>query len=235
MHYTKSRKETYNKRWIYQMEWMNRGSKSPQSASQQPGAVTGAPTPSNNRVGNSNKPGKMQLTWIALLVLSALLVGAVALFVGLGGGGKQNESRFVDTDKLQAVFLNGGQVYFGRVGNLSGKYMTLYDIYYLRVNQQVQPEQEGANQPSANDISLVKLGCELHGPEDAMVINREQIIFWENLKDDGQVAKAVKEYQEQNPDGQDCEQPQQGQQTNGNQNNTPATPPANNGAGQEGN
>ncbi len=38
-----------------------------------------------------------------------------------------------------------------------------------------------------------------------MLINREQIIFWENLKEDGQVAKAVAEYQKQNPDGQKCQ------------------------------
>jgi hypothetical protein len=59
----------------------------------------------------------------------------------------------------------------------------------------------------ASDISLVKLGCELHGPEDEMLINRSQIVFWENLKEDGQVTQAVAEYIEQNPDGQDCEQP----------------------------
>jgi hypothetical protein len=38
-----------------------------------------------------------------------------------------------------------------------------------------------------------------------MVINQEQVIFWENLKTDGQVAKAVADYQKQNPNGQKCE------------------------------
>jgi hypothetical protein len=77
------------------------------------------------------------------------------------------------------------------------------DIYYLRVNQQVQPN--GQQSSSNNDISLVKLGCELHGPQDQMVINQNQVIFWENLKDDGQVAKAVAEYVKQNPNGQKCD------------------------------
>ena len=96
--------------------------------------------------------------------------------------------------------------------DLNGKFLSMSNIYYLRVNQQVQPNQTGSN--AANDISLVKLGCELHGPQDSMVINREQVIFWENLKDDGQVAKAVADYQKQNPNGQKCDQA--GSQTNTN-------------------
>jgi hypothetical protein len=100
--------------------------------------------------------------------------------------------------------------------------MSLSDIYYLRVNQQVQPNQAN-NQQAQNDISLVKLGCELHGPQDEMLINRDQIIFWENLKDDGQVAKAVAEYKKQNPNGQQCTtntQSNTNTETNTNTNNT---------------
>jgi len=44
----------------------------------------------------------------------------------------------------------------------------------------------------------------LHGPEDQMLINRDQITFWENLKSDGQVAKAVGDYVKANPNGQTC-------------------------------
>jgi hypothetical protein len=40
-----------------------------------------------------------------------------------------------------------------------------------------------------------------------MVINREQVLFWENLKDDGQVVTAIKKYLSENPDGQKCETP----------------------------
>jgi len=54
------------------------------------------------------------------------------------------------------------------------------------------------------NVSLVKLGCELHSPYDQMIINREQVTFWENLQDSGQVAKAVKTFEQQNPNGQKC-------------------------------
>ena len=200
------------------MEFMNRaGRQEPVNTqvTQDGGVVTHAQHPSPRR--NRGLPSWLKLTSVALLFSGTILVVALVWLVVLGGPAK--ESNYVDDDRMQAVFLNGGQVYFGRIKDLNDKYMRLEDIYYLRVNQQVQPR-EGDAQPTQNEISLVKLGCELHGPEDEMLLNREQVIFWENLKDDGQVADAVKRYQDENPDGQKCDAPQQ---TNTNTNNSSQT------------
>jgi hypothetical protein len=137
-----------------------------------------------------------------LLLMVALIVGLIALYVAIGGN--NNEDKYVDKTKFQAVFLNGGQVYFGKVHSLNDKFITIDNIYYLRVNQQVQPNQTTTN--AANqDVSLAKLGCELHGPTDVMVINRDQVLFWENLKTDGQVTKAITAYVKANPQGQNCD------------------------------
>jgi len=148
--------------------------------------------------------GTMRTLSLVLLVMVALIVGLAALLIATSDN--RGEQKYVDKNKLQAVFLNGGQVYFGKVHTLNSKYITLDNIYYLRVNQQVQPNQtaNATDTASAQDVSLAKLGCELHGPTDAMVINREQVLFWENLKDDGQVAKAVADYVKANPNGQKC-------------------------------
>ncbi len=160
----------------------------------------------------------LRVAQVGLLFLITILVVAVVAFVALGGG-KSSESGYVDDKKLQAVFLNGGQVYFGNIKDLNSKYLSMNNIYYLRVNQQVQPNQSTST-TNSNDISLVKLGCELHGPTDSMVINREQVIFWENLKDDGQVAKAVAEYQKSNPGAQKCDTTSQGSTNTGTNTNT---------------
>lgn len=161
------------------------------------------------------KSGKLTniVSIILLFSITALLL-AVAIKIFISEPNK--EQSYVDTNQMQAVFLNNGQVYFGDIGELNAEYLTLSNIYYLRVNQQVQPGQQNNSQ---NGVSLVKLGCELHGPQDQMVINRSEITFWENLKSDGQVAKAVAEYQKQNPNGQDCSQ----QQQQGGTSNTNAT------------
>ena len=145
----------------------------------------------------------LRVVWIVLLFSATVLVVALAALMYFGG---PDESKFVDKDKNQAVFLTNGQVYFGKVTSVNQQYLDLKDIYYLNVNQQVQPNQQGSNgqQQQQSSISLVKLGCELHGPADRMVINRDQVTFWENLKDDGQVSKAIAEWVKQNPNGQKC-------------------------------
>lgn len=188
------------------MDWTNNGNRPAQ------------PAPAGN--GGTSKRKKiavfsgMKFATVALLFSATALVVVLVYF--LATGKSSGEAKYVDNSKLQAVFLNGGQVYFGKIEDLNSKYLRMGNIYYLRVNQTVQPNQENNQQATANDISLVKLGCELHGPEDKMLINREQVIFWENLKDDGQVAKAVAEYVKANPNGQQC--------TTNNQSNEQSTP-----------
>ena len=69
------------------------------------------------------------------------------------------------------------------------------DIYYLQVQQTVQPKDSSAAAANNNQqVSLAKLGGELHGPEDVMYVSRQQVLFWENLKTDGKVAKAISDY-----------------------------------------
>jgi hypothetical protein len=77
----------------------------------------------------------------------------------------------------------------------------LSNVYYL---QSSNSSNSSSSSASNQNISLVKLGCELHRPYDTMVINSTQVTFWENLQADGQVAKAVAQFQQQNPDGQKC-------------------------------
>lgn len=185
------------------MDFLRRGSQTNQH-------VAAAPTGATQHQPTHHTPRKRDSKWFRLATVLLLFSGTilvVALLVTLIFGGPKNEGKYIDDTKLQAVFLNGGQVYFGDITALNSQYLRLQNIYYLRVNQQVQPEQESSSAGAdSNDVSLVKLGCELHGPHDSMVINREQIIFWENLKTDGQVAKAVAAYVQQNPNGQQCNQ-----------------------------
>ncbi len=111
----------------------------------------------------------------------------------------------------QAVFLTNGQVYFGKMSDANGNYADLKDIFYLQV---VQPPLQGSGQAAAAasqaqpQISLVKLGNELHGPVDEMRISRAQILFYEDLKADGQVVKAIEAYKA-NPSNQATSTPAQ--------------------------
>ena len=128
------------------------------------------------------------LAWL-LVVVSVVVLGWFAS----KAYGTLTANTSVKSKQFQAVFLTNGQVYFGKLTQLSGSYVKLTNIYYLQVQQTVQPK----DQSSANNqqVSLAKLGGELHGPEDVMYVNRDQVLFWENLKDSGKVTTAIKNYQ----------------------------------------
>ena len=138
----------------------------------------------------NNNSKKMVLA--AIVVIALVVVGLVAWM-----GMKQMSSgaaNMVKGNQYQALFLTNGQVYFGKLANVDDKYVTLTDIYYLQVQQTVQPAQNNNNNQNNNpQVSLAKLGSELHGPEDTMLVNRDQVLFWENIKDDGKVVQAIKE------------------------------------------
>lgn len=106
------------------------------------------------------------------------------------------EEQQLDTSTVQAVFLNTDQVYFGTVTEMDADTIVLEDVYYLQVEEVLQPaEEEGAEQQVEAEFSIMKLGTnELHKPQDKMVINKDQVLFWENLEKDSEVVKAINEY-----------------------------------------
>jgi len=137
---------------------------------------------SNHLVSKSKKK------WTAVIVI---IVVVILVCLGMGAYKMMNANAGIKTGQYQAVFLTNGQVYFCKLSNINEGYVTCNDIYYLQVQQTVQPaEKKDGDQPK---VSLAKLGSELHGPEDQMHINREQVLFWENLKDSSKVVTAIKE------------------------------------------
>lgn len=128
--------------------------------------------------------------WLLLLIVVIVLV--VMWQTGqLGIGGKGDS---VSSGAYQAVFLTNNQVYFGTLSDANSQYPVLKEVYYLQITQALQPKEQDA--PPVNNINLVKLGGEIHGPVDEMVINRDHILFYEDLKDDSQVVTAIKQFKE---------------------------------------
>ena len=172
----------------------------PSRASQPQPAAAGAPFGGATKK-SKNSGGSKWMRWGASALFLVVVVLVVALLVAVGFGGPKSENSYVKSKQLQAVFLNTGQVYFGDITSLNSKYLVLTNIYYLQTSG---GSSTTTTANSNTSVSLVKLGCELHSPYDQMVINRDQVTFWENLQDSGQVAKAVATFEKQNPNGQKC-------------------------------
>lgn len=136
--------------------------------------------------------------WVLVITIAVvILVGGFIFRDQLFGAGATPKME----KNFQAVFLTNGQVYFGKLSQVTERYARLENIYYLQVTPVLQtrtPEsaEQGPTQEQQQQLSLVKLGNELHGPVDSMYINRDQILFFEDLKDDGNVVQAIKEYED---------------------------------------
>lgn len=178
-----------------------------QPTNNRPGQAT-VSAPINNGKDGSHKrsagdAGKwMKLLNIIVLFGAAILIAAIAF--SFTRGSNDNEFKYVDNSKYQAVFLNNGQVYFGNIDSLNGNYVRLTNIYYLT---QSSSTGTAAADTTNGNYSLVKLGCQqIHDPYDQMLINRSQVTFWENLQDSGKVVTSIKQFIKQNPKGPDCSQ-----------------------------
>lgn len=133
---------------------------------------------------------------ILVLALVLLIIFNVLLASDTNIGRLLNWS---DPTKYQAVFLSNGQIYFGQVVDVNSQTLVLEDIYYLRMSQALQtgtedlPAQAG-DEPTADNFSLIKLGNEIHGPEDRMNINIDHVLFIEDLQDRSKVVEAIEAY-----------------------------------------
>lgn len=114
-------------------------------------------------------------------------VAVIALLLILFGFPKAS-SKAIDAKTYQAVFLTNGQVYFGKFSKVKAQYPELRDVYYLRKDTQQLQENESTDQ---SPLALIKLGKEIHGPMDEMFLQRNHILFWENLRQDSEVVQAI--------------------------------------------
>lgn len=150
-------------------------------------------------IGRTNRGSGGNSSWIwGVLILAIVLVAGwwlflkpapeVAMTTVITDDGEEIQV-IPSTDAYQSVFLDNGQVYFGRLDLTTEPFYTLSDVYYL---------QSGASVDTTANISLIKLGNEAHGPEDVMQLNPEHILFFENMMPDSKVMQAIYQYKGSN-------------------------------------
>lgn len=127
---------------------------------------------------------------IAIAAVIAFIIIALGIWALVSNLSKSGTA--IDGNKYQAVFFTNGQVYFGKLNPVNDEYMKLTDVYYLQTQAEdsdsKNPQQTSSDQ---SNPTLIKLGDEIHGPEDEMIISKEQVLFYENLKADGTVSKSI--------------------------------------------
>ncbi len=110
-------------------------------------------------------------------------------------------------DKWTAVFLTNGQTYFGNLYLGPGDFAQLRDVFYLL---QTQVQSQDPQRPAPPQISLQRLGGEIHGPRSDMRISKQQILFYEELRPDSALVAAIAQLKLAPPAGPTATQPPAG-------------------------
>lgn len=140
----------------------------------------------SRKARQSQENSKMRLPkkfFVSLVVLLLALVAVWWLF-----GRSAGLPSFIDTSKYQSVLLANNNAFYGKVKEMTADHVVLEDVFYIQQPTDAQDE------TAASKFELIKLGNEMHGPYDKMLINRSQVVYVENLKDDGKVAQTIKTY-----------------------------------------
>jgi hypothetical protein len=109
---------------------------------------------------------------VLIFILICLLLGCT------------EKSKMKLTSEYQAVFLDNGQAFFGKLEDVNSPYPLLKDIYYIQ--QQVNKETKEVTS------ILIKRGNEWHGP-DRMYINAKHIVLIEPVSPESRIATLIKE------------------------------------------
>ena len=120
---------------------------------------------------------------IVLLLIAAVLITIVvrSQLSRTGASALFTTTPVIDGNAYQAVFLTNGSTFFGKLQPDGDDWFTLTDVFYLTTSDQSGPQ-------------LIKRGNEPQGPREPMIIPRAQVLFIENLRDDGDVVTAIKRF-----------------------------------------
>lgn len=130
---------------------------------------------------------------LVLLFLVILFFVVYSLWLNPAQNAATTEAR-VNTNGYQVIFLENKEEYFGKL-TVENRFYILRDVYYLKTGKAAQSKEDSQGVPQ---IQLVKLGnVEIHAPEDAMYIEREHVLYWENLKDTSDIVKTIKRHKTQ--------------------------------------
>lgn len=108
----------------------------------------------------------------------------------------------IDETTYQAVALDNGQTFFGKLRKYGIGTYVLVDAYYLQRNSDDATTVTGDaatettttknnDNNKESDLELMPITGELHQPKNHIIINRDHIIFWQNLELDSPIVQTI--------------------------------------------
>jgi len=150
---------------------------------QQPHAPTQAPGHESSSSRAKRRKNRDQL-FIVIGAAVVVLTGLVTWLVMSAPEGPR-------PDRYQAVFLDNGQAFFGKLKNTKGEYLVIEQAYRVQGQDLPADATDEQKQAVAKNVSIVKVGGEVYGPENVVQVRAEQVVFWQNLRPDSKVSRAI--------------------------------------------
>ncbi|MBI2411090.1 MAG: hypothetical protein HYV32_04335 [Candidatus Kerfeldbacteria bacterium] len=125
------------------------------------------------------------------------VIGLAAILFSMKMGLYYKQAKdLIPESSYQAVFLSNGQVYFGHLDIVSRSYLELTDVYYIKEQLPENTTEDAADTDTTDmsdqtQLSVVRLGNEVHQPVNKLTLNRDHILFWETLQPDSRIIDAI--------------------------------------------
>lgn len=129
----------------------------------------------------------MNKTLSVVTICLAVAVVVLAIMLGRGSNGSRALPSF--GTPYQAVLLDNGQVYYGKLSHLGTRFPEMTDVYYI-------VRTEDAQTKTVKTV-LVKRGKELHAPTETF-FDARHIVMIEPVGKNSQVAQEIAKSQAEN-------------------------------------
>jgi hypothetical protein len=100
-----------------------------------------------------------------------------------------------------AVFVSSQnqEAFVGHVSDATASDLTMKDIYYLTFEAKDAAKPIASTKPEDVKPVIKKLGQEVYGPKDVVQVNRLNLRYYTELRDDSQVVKAITAFEHAGP------------------------------------
>ncbi len=136
--------------------------------------------------------GKGRAVKVVLIILVFMVIVA---FIGISlwqDGTFRNISQSIRfKSSYQAIFLSNGQLYFGKITEITNEYIMMDSPHFLQLAQEPGEQVEPEVQP---EMKLISIKDEFHKPKDFVMIEKSSVIFIEELRDVSQIADAIENF-----------------------------------------
>lgn len=130
-------------------------------------------------------------------LLSFMVAVGVAIVTMAGCGAKPDGQAGDNGEPYYAFTLSNGSLLFAQLKSQDKLYLYLSHIHYLQRTPPSNPPKRG--EPETPNLQLVRQSMDLHGPQDELILNRAQLLFYQELREDSRVVQAIRRQAQATP------------------------------------